>query len=183
MPNLTPKQRRFCEEYIVDLNASAAYKRAGYDATGSVADSNASRLLRNAKIQEYIAELQGKRSQDTGITSERVLKEIARIAFANATNVWKEIDKGVTLKEFSDIDPDTQAAIAEITVINGKKTQVKMHSKTAALKDLMAYLGLTSDFNTAIAALRKYGLEVYQDDKGKWQIKDTNAANTKADQG
>jgi phage terminase small subunit len=180
--DLNPKQKRFCEEYIIDLNASAAYKRAGYDATGAVADANASRLLRNARVKEYIDKLQSKRSHDTGITSERVLKEVARIAFADATNIWKEVEKGVVLKNFSEIDVDTKAAIAEITVINGKKTQVKMHSKTAALKDLMAYLGLTSDFNTAIASLRKYGLEVYQDDKGQWQIKDSNATNTKTDQ-
>lgn len=50
---LTPKQKRFCEEYLIDLNATQAAIRAGY--SPKTAEQTASRLLRNVKVQEYIA--------------------------------------------------------------------------------------------------------------------------------
>lgn len=55
---LTPKQKRFCEEYIKDLNATQAYIRAGYSARS--ADSLSSRMMGNDRISLYIAELQEK---------------------------------------------------------------------------------------------------------------------------
>jgi phage terminase small subunit len=55
---LTPKQRKFAEEYCIDLNATAAYIHAGYKARGHAAESNASRLLSNAEIQKAIAKKQ-----------------------------------------------------------------------------------------------------------------------------
>lgn len=50
---LTDKQKRFCEEYLIDLNATQAAIRAGY--SPKTAEQTASRLLRNVKVQEYIA--------------------------------------------------------------------------------------------------------------------------------
>ena len=77
---LTPKQKRFCEEYLIDLNATQAYMRAGYSGTGSTATTNANRLLTNADIQAYIEKLQGKRQKRTEITADRVIQELAHIA-------------------------------------------------------------------------------------------------------
>jgi len=48
---LTAKQRRFADEYLIDLNATAAYKRAGYAGDGHGAEVNASRLLSNAEVE------------------------------------------------------------------------------------------------------------------------------------
>lgn len=50
---LTDKQKRFCDEYLIDLNATQAAIRAGY--SPKTAEQTASRLLRNVKVQEYIA--------------------------------------------------------------------------------------------------------------------------------
>ena len=50
---LTDKQKRFCEEYLIDLNATQAAIRAGY--SPKTAEQTASRLLRNVNVQEYIA--------------------------------------------------------------------------------------------------------------------------------
>lgn len=84
MPKLTPKQKRFCEEYLVDLNATRAYKEAypnvKKDDTAAV---NASRMLRNAKVSEYINELMEKRSEETGITAKKVLDELEKVAFVD----------------------------------------------------------------------------------------------------
>ncbi|MEH7336276.1 terminase small subunit [Neobacillus drentensis] len=56
MDELNVKQKRFADYYIETGNATASYLRAGYDAEGNAAEVNASRLLRNAKVQEYIKE-------------------------------------------------------------------------------------------------------------------------------
>jgi len=72
---LTPKQERFCEEYLIDLNATQAAVRAGY-AAGKTAEVQGARLLGNAKVKAAIDELKKARSQTTGITAERVLTGI-----------------------------------------------------------------------------------------------------------
>ena len=66
---LTPKQQRFVEEYLVDLNASAAYRRAGYAAKGNSAEVNAVRLLRNAQVAAAIETAKADRSEETRITA------------------------------------------------------------------------------------------------------------------
>lgn len=73
---LTPKQQRFADEYLIDLNATAAYKRAGYSADGNSAEVNACRLLSNAKVAEYVQVAMDKRSADLGIDAKYVLNTI-----------------------------------------------------------------------------------------------------------
>ena len=80
MANLTPKQQRFVEEYLIDLNATQAYIRAGYavknDETASVM---ASRLLGNDKVQTTIQEALKARQERTKIDADYVLKRLVEI--------------------------------------------------------------------------------------------------------
>ncbi len=73
---LTAKQQRFADEYLIDLNATAAYKRAGYTGTGNTAESMASQLLSNIKVAEYIQAAMDKRADDLGIDARYVLSTI-----------------------------------------------------------------------------------------------------------
>ena len=73
---LTPKQKRFADEYLIDLNATAAYKRAGYSVKGTTAEVNASRMLGNAKVAQYVQSAMDKRSNDLGIDANYVLTTI-----------------------------------------------------------------------------------------------------------
>ena len=74
---LTPKRRRFVEEYLIDLNGAGAYVRAGYTAkNGNVAAVEASRLLSNPNIEVAIEEATAARSERTGITQDYVLSTI-----------------------------------------------------------------------------------------------------------
>lgn len=73
---LTPKQQRFADEYLTDLNATAAYKRAGYSATGNSAESMASQLLRNVKVANYISSKKFIISEKLNITHEMVLQKL-----------------------------------------------------------------------------------------------------------
>lgn len=75
MPALdNPKRERFCQQYVVDLNATQAYIRAGYAATG--AEGNAARLIANDMVSARIAELQAVVSQRLDITQDKVLRDI-----------------------------------------------------------------------------------------------------------
>lgn len=73
---LTAKQQRFVDEYLIDLNATAAYKRAGYDGKGKTAENNASRMLGNAGVSSAIKSAVDKRSNDLGIDAKYVLTTI-----------------------------------------------------------------------------------------------------------
>lgn len=83
---LAPQQRRFVDEFLVDLNASAAYTRAGYKAKPEAARTNAARLLSNAHVQAAIEVATAKRSARTGITQDRVLEELSLLSFSDLTH-------------------------------------------------------------------------------------------------
>lgn len=84
---MTDAQKRFCDEYLIDLNATRAYKvaysRCKKDETANV---NGSKLLRNTKVQEYISEKQKDIEKRTEVTQDMVIKELAAIAFSKASD-------------------------------------------------------------------------------------------------
>lgn len=80
MSNMNPRWQKFAEEYLVDLNASAAYKRAGYKATGNAAEVCAARLLRNAQVQALIQEGREKVSKKTLVTVAFVIEGLREVA-------------------------------------------------------------------------------------------------------
>ena len=89
MANLTDKQQRFCEEYLVDLNATQAALRAGYCA--SSVNKSGPRLLVNVGIQNEIQRLKAQRSERTQIQADAVVTELAKVAFSNIQDyltVW-----------------------------------------------------------------------------------------------
>ncbi|MFQ9546229.1 MAG: terminase small subunit [Clostridium sp.] len=91
---LTEKQKIFVNEYLVDLNATRAYKVAypnvKKDDTAAV---NGNRLLRNAKVKEYLNERMKEREKRTEITQDKVLEELAAIAFSNGSKYAKVIEE------------------------------------------------------------------------------------------
>ena len=91
MAELTAKQKRFCDEYLIDLNATQAAIRAGY--SERTANEQGARLLAKVSVQNYIKERKQKRIERTEITQDMVLKELALIAFADNTDYAKVIEK------------------------------------------------------------------------------------------
>ena len=82
MAKLTEKQKKFADEYLIDLNATRAYREASPAVkSDETARANGSRLLTNANVAEYVQERIQERMQRTEITQDRVLNEIASIAF------------------------------------------------------------------------------------------------------
>jgi len=113
---LTPKQARFVEEYLAskDLNASEAYKRAGYKATGNAAGVEAHRLLKNPNIAKHIESAREERSKRTQVSADDVIRQLVRMGFADIRKLFTPQGQ---LKPLHELDDDTAAAIASIEVV------------------------------------------------------------------
>ena len=81
---LNERQKRFCDEYLIDLNATQAAIRAGY--SPKTAYSLGQRLLKKVDIQEYLQKRLKNREERTEVTQDRVLKELAKVAFHEAAD-------------------------------------------------------------------------------------------------
>lgn len=144
---MTDKQATFCQEYLIDLNATQAAIRAGY--SPKTANEQGAQLLANLSIRREIDRLKAERSRRTGITADRVLQELARIAFVNPTDVINPEDASVR----DDLDEDDAAVIAGVRIktIPGKdggqgiERDVRLHDKVRALELLGKHLGLFED--------------------------------------
>lgn len=140
---MTKKQKRFVEEYLIDLNATQAAIRAGY--SPDTAKSIGSENLTKPDIQARIAKAMAERSKRTGVNADRVVAELAKIAFVNASDV---IDADTaTLK--SDAAPEDTAAIQSVKVKtfgeDGLEREIKMADKLKALELLGKHLGMFKD--------------------------------------
>lgn len=160
MARLTDKQKRFVEEYLVDLNATQAAVRAGYSekTAGQIGEQN----LKKLEIQDALAKAMAARSERTEITQDMVLRELARVAFANGTDFARIVStpvpttvvdeegnlqqvirrtQRVELVDTDRVTPEKRAAIAGIK--EGKHgIEVKSYDKVRALELLGRHLGL-----------------------------------------
>lgn len=139
---MTKKQKRFVEEYLIDLNATQAAIRAGYspDSAADIGSENLRKPDISAAVDRAIAE----RSKRTGINQDRVLRELARIGFAKITDVVDPYT--VRIKE--DASEDDLACIQSIKIKPnewGTEREVKMYDKKAALVDIGRHLGMFKD--------------------------------------
>jgi phage terminase small subunit len=149
MAELKEKQRRFCEEYLKDLNGTQAAIRAGY--SPKTANEQSSRLLANVNIQSYIQSRQKQLQEATGITQERVLQEYARIAFCDIRGFYNEDG---SLKPITDLTEEQAAALAGVDVDEiwegygeereqtGITKKIKRWDKVKALDSLGRHLGM-----------------------------------------
>ena len=142
---MTEKQKIFADEYLIDLNATRAYRKAypsvKRDETAAQAGS---RMLRNVKVAAYIQERMQERQKRTEITQDRVLQELAAIAFAKATDYAEVKDECVKVKDTKELDEQQIRAIAGIK--EGKfGIEVKLNDKEKALELLGRHLGMFKD--------------------------------------
>lgn len=139
---LTDRQRRFVEEYLVDLNPGAAAVRAGYGEKSAA--SVGRRLRRLPSVRAAIETAMERRSERLGITQDRVVAELARIAFADIRDFVAWDEDGVTLRASRELGPGQTACVAEIVespAKTGKGLRIKLHGKTQALTALARHLG------------------------------------------
>lgn len=138
---LTAKQKRFCDEYLIDLNGTQAAIRAGYSKNS--ANEQAAQLLAKLSVSAYISERREKLSQKLEITQERVLEELARIGFSNVKDF---VNGGNNVLELKHIEDSKTAAVAAVKTRLGDdgsvNTEIKLHDKVSALEKLARHLGL-----------------------------------------
>jgi phage terminase small subunit len=144
MTKLTPRQEAFVREYLVDLNGKQAAIRAGYSERS--AESTASALLRVPKVAEAVAEAKGERARRCEVSADRVLQELARIAFADPAAAYGPDGKLLSVRE---MPPETRSALAGMDVEeggDGKVTRkVKTWGKVQALELLGKHLGMFTE--------------------------------------
>lgn len=163
---MNARQRQFCEEYLIDLNATQAAIRAGY--SEKYAHTNATKLLQITTIKAKIDELMAARAKRTEITQDRVLRELAIIAFSNAADYAAVVEEdayieieGVLIKRLDDdgnvmkcrtVRPVLTADLTEeqkraLSVIKKGRDgfEVKPYDKVRALELLGKHLGMFQD--------------------------------------
>lgn len=144
---LTPKQKLFCAEYLKDLNATQAAIRAGY--SEKTARDIGCENLAKPNIQEAIQEAMKAREKRTEITQDRVLEELAILAYSNIKDYIEPQQNAKGFVIFKDIDKvsEKEARAIEAIKANYKKGRIefKLHSKTKTLEMLCRHLGMLID--------------------------------------
>ena len=137
---MTPRQRRFVAEYLVDFNGKQAAIRAGYGPR--TAAHEAWKLLnRRPNIDQAVRD--GMRAQEarTLISADKALQEIARIAFSDVRRLFETENGAVKVKDIASLSDADSAAIARI-IVTKDRIDIRLHDKRAALLDLARHLGL-----------------------------------------
>lgn len=137
---MTPRQRRFVGEYLIDLNATQAAIRAGYSKRR--ASSTAWDLLHKRQgVAEAVREAMLAREKRTLITADRVLEQFARIAFADIRQLAETDKKGLEVKSLAALSDDLAAAVVELSA-SDKGMRLRLQNRIEALNALARHLGL-----------------------------------------
>jgi phage terminase small subunit len=151
---LNEKQQRFCDEYLVDFNATQAAIRAGY--SEKTAGSQGHDLLKKPEIQWYLQNKKEKIADKLEISQTRVMQEIARLAFSDIRKLFT-IDGA--LKPVGELDDDAAAILSSLEILEEKVSdvdaeeqitagtvkKVKLWDKTKALEMLAKHFKIYSD--------------------------------------
>jgi len=151
--------RLFAKEYIIDFNGTRAAIDAGY--SKKTAASQASRLLTNVKVQEFIREATTKREERTEITGDMVIKELAKTAFLQESEFYHEDGTVKLLSELSDNQKSGLASygVKSIPIGDGLYEDIpvfKAQDKTKSLEMLGRHFGL---FNDKLKVETEFNLE------------------------
>lgn len=142
---MTEQVIRFCDKYFETLNGTQSAIYAGF--SEKTARVQASQMLDTDEVQEYLGKLRAAYSERTGISQQKVLNEIARIAFADIRKFYRGDGE---LKPIVDLDDDDAAALASVKsyeekmedVTIGVNKEIKLYDKLGALEKLARHLGM-----------------------------------------
>ncbi len=142
MTKLTAKQKAFVREYLIDLNATQAAIRAGYSAKNAA--HIGANTLKKERVAAALQKAMAGREKRTEITQDKVLRELAAIGFAKATDYAEVKGTLVNIKPTAELTPEQAAAVVGIEQGNfGVK--VKLADKVRALELLGKHLGMFAD--------------------------------------
>ncbi len=139
---MTKKQKRFIEEYLIDLNATQAAIRAGY--SPDTAEQIGYQLLQKTSVSVEVSKAMAERSKRTGISQDRILLELAKMAFVEMTDVV-DPETGKIKENASDDDLSCIHSVKVKPGNYGVEREVKLCDKKAALELLGRHLGMFKD--------------------------------------
>lgn len=137
---LTPKQVRFCHEYMLSGNAGSAALQAGYSLANSGRHSR--RLLKMTKIKAYLGQLQAEEREKYKPSAERLIYELCLVAFSDAADY---MNWGNELREIKMVPENKRKAISEVSVTNNgraKQVKIRLHNKMEAIRLLGKHFGI-----------------------------------------
>lgn len=158
--SLTPKMRAFVDEFVIDFNGAAAARRAGYSA--KTARAIAAENLTKPDIQEAIRKKLSERAEDCEIKSERVLKELAAIAFSDVGNVIDFTGTEYRFRSPVTVPESARRSIASLKLkrlAGGDESEpaevleIKFWDKVDALRQLAQHLGLLNELQGLLMRL------------------------------
>ncbi len=136
---LTPKQTLFVQEYLVDLNGTAAAIRAGYSA--KTAHVQAARLLTNVKVARAIEEAFQERLRRIELTQDAVVKRLVAKAFTDIDAFVTWTDNKITITNLDQVPKESLAALSEVSeTLHGLR--IRMSDQMPALTLLAKHLGM-----------------------------------------
>lgn len=155
---LPPKQARFAEEYVKDLNGTQAATRAGY--SQRTANEQAARLLANVSVQQYVRKLLEERSQEVKIDAAYVLTRLGEIdqmdaldiladdgsvkPIADWPKIWRQMISGLDVMEIAQGDEEARIAVVKKIKWPDKIRNLELigrHVGVQAFKDRVEHSG------------------------------------------
>ena len=141
--SLNAQQKRFVEEYLVDYDGSAAYRRAGYEPSNDNACSAAaSRLLRQVTVQDAINESLKAQTDKARLTVERIVREIAFIATADIASAFDDEGRLLPVQQIPEPVRRAISSYEEEETLTGMKRKIRFWDKGKALDQAGKYLGM-----------------------------------------
>ena len=158
---MTPKQDRFCREYLIDLNATQAAIRAGYSPKGAEVQGHV--LLRNPKIADRISELRKEQDRRLNRDADEVIRRLWQIVEADITDAFDEDGLPLLPKKFP---AKLRAALSSIKL--GDTFEIKANDRLKALELLGKYHALFTD-KTQVDVKAQGQVVLYLPDDGREQ--------------
>lgn len=166
---ISDKEEKFIEKYVETLNGSESYLYAYPKTKPSAAKTSGSRMLSREHVKVEIEKRVAKRTAKNEITADRILQELAKIAFSNVGDLFDP--KTNAMKNIGDVDSATLSAVSGISIEEngygkrkeGTTKKVRMYDKIRALEKLGHYVGLFKEKSESTEDVVKALKEVFQD--------------------
>lgn len=144
---MNARQQKFVERYLVHLNQTKAAEEAGY----ASAQVESVRLMKRPDVLAAIQKAIHERATRNEITADRVIQELAKVAFGDLRKVMSWDASGVQIRASSELADEDAAMVSEVCETRqggedgGSTIKVKTHDKVAALTLLGRHLGIFKD--------------------------------------